>query len=147
MCMCMCVCIHSYYMYGGQRTICGGQFFPSTLWVPGFTLRLSGWASRALPYLLRLVPQQTFKPMHSSPESSRNIKITSQRLPSLFCSDFLLSSSPPFYSNLVHILPTGNQLQYFIAVYQQNKTLCPCISIYYLNKVMGFIMTYSQMHS
>lgn len=35
-------------LYGGQRTTCRNQFFPSTFWVPGTELRLTGLAEDTL---------------------------------------------------------------------------------------------------
>lgn len=56
--MYVCVCTHvnmyvnacvPAYMFEGQKTICGKQFSPSTMWVPRLELWLSNL--RALSYL------------------------------------------------------------------------------------------------
>ena len=38
------------HMYGDQRTPCGSQSSPSTMWAPGIELRFSGLATHALTY-------------------------------------------------------------------------------------------------
>lgn len=46
--MSMYGCAHTMACVGGQRITCGSQFFPSTTWVQGIKLSLSGLVAHAL---------------------------------------------------------------------------------------------------